>query len=173
MRNKLGFFVSLMLITSQIITGAVYYVDATNGNDSNDGLSEITAWRTINKVNNSSFTPGDFILFKRGEIWREQLSIPSSGTSGNLIIFGDYGSGDLPIIFGSNKLTNWTQQGLEDIWYTNDLSTDPIVIWLDGLSYFEATDAESVDSENRWYWDSANTRLFVYATSNPTLFYNT
>ena len=80
MRNKLGFFVSLMLITSQIITGAVYYVDATNGNDSNDGLSEITAWRTINKVNNSSFAPGDFILFKRGEIWREQLSIPSSGT---------------------------------------------------------------------------------------------
>src|SRR3990170_8216203 len=34
---------------------ATYYVNATNGNDSNNGLSETTAWKTIAKVNASKF----------------------------------------------------------------------------------------------------------------------
>jgi hypothetical protein len=46
---------------------ATYYVDATNGNDTNNGLSEATPWKTIAKVNGSKFLPGDQILFKRGE----------------------------------------------------------------------------------------------------------
>ena len=37
---------------------ASYYVDATNGNDSNSGLSASTAWKTIAKVNASRFNPG-------------------------------------------------------------------------------------------------------------------
>jgi len=37
---------------------ATYYVDATNGNDSNNGLSEATPWKTIAKVNASRFNPG-------------------------------------------------------------------------------------------------------------------
>ena len=42
---------------------ATYYVDATNGNDINNGLSEARPWKTIAKVNASSFNPGDQILF--------------------------------------------------------------------------------------------------------------
>ena len=37
---------------------ATYYVDATNGNDSNTGLSEVTTWKTIAKTNASKFNPG-------------------------------------------------------------------------------------------------------------------
>jgi hypothetical protein len=37
---------------------ATYYVDATNGNDLNKGLSEATPWKTIAKVNASRFNPG-------------------------------------------------------------------------------------------------------------------
>jgi len=58
---------------------ATYYVDATNGNDSNNGISGLTPWKTIAKVNASNFNPGDQILFKRGEVWREQLIVPSTG----------------------------------------------------------------------------------------------
>ena len=61
---------------------ATYYVDKTTGNDSDTGLTEELAWETINKVNISSFNPSDTIKFKKGEIWREQLTIPSSGSSG-------------------------------------------------------------------------------------------
>ena len=43
-----------------------YYVDATNGNDSNDGLSPESARQTIAKVNSMSFLPGDNILLKCG-----------------------------------------------------------------------------------------------------------
>ena len=45
-----------------------YYIDATKGNDNNNGQSSSTAWKTIAKVNASSFNPGDQILFKKGEI---------------------------------------------------------------------------------------------------------
>jgi hypothetical protein len=37
---------------------ATYYVDATNGNDANSGLSPSTPWKTIAKVNASRFNPG-------------------------------------------------------------------------------------------------------------------
>jgi hypothetical protein len=50
-----------------------YYVDATSGNDANDGRSPAAAWKTIAKVNGYSFSAGDRILFKRGEMWRETV----------------------------------------------------------------------------------------------------
>ena len=37
---------------------ATYYVDATNGNDGNTGLSESSAWKTIAKVNASRLNSG-------------------------------------------------------------------------------------------------------------------
>jgi hypothetical protein len=53
---------------------ATYYVDATNGNNSNNGLSMSSAWKTIAKVNASVFNPGDEILFKGGRIGGGNLS---------------------------------------------------------------------------------------------------
>jgi hypothetical protein len=49
-------------------------VDATNGNDSNNGLSESTSWKTIAKVNSSNFNPGGEILFKGGRFGEGNLS---------------------------------------------------------------------------------------------------
>jgi len=93
---------------------AIYYVDATNGDDSKDGQSEANAWKTIAKVNGSSFNAGDSILFKRGEEWREQLTVPSSGSSGNPITFGAYGSGADPIINGADIITGWVSTNSYD-----------------------------------------------------------
>ncbi len=88
-------FAGLFLFVHQSLA-ATYYVDATGGNDINNGTAEATAWKTIAKVNSSTFQPGDSILFKRGEVWREQLTVPSSGAPGNPITFRAYGSGDRP-----------------------------------------------------------------------------
>lgn len=82
---------------------ATYYVDATNGKDSNDGLSLSSAWKTIAKVNSCNFQPGDNILFKRGETWTEQLTVPSGGTSDAPLIFAAYGNGAKPIIDGLGR----------------------------------------------------------------------
>jgi hypothetical protein len=57
-----------------------------------------SAWRTIAKVNSSTFNPGDQILFKRGGIWSENLTFPSSGSAGNPITVGAYESGNAPIM---------------------------------------------------------------------------
>jgi len=86
---------------------ANYYVDATLGDDSNPGT--ITQpWKTVSKVNSTSFNAGDKIYFKKGETWRETLTIPSSGSDGSLITFGAYGSSDKPIISAGELAEDWT-----------------------------------------------------------------
>ena len=56
--------ISTFFIMCSIGWTATYYVDATNGNDNNSGLSPSSAWKTIAKVNSSNFNPGAQILFK-------------------------------------------------------------------------------------------------------------
>jgi hypothetical protein len=100
------------------------YVDATNGNDSYNGLyptfqgGSNGPWKTISKVNAASFNPGDTIKFKKGEVWYEILKPPSSGSSGSPITFTSYGSGAAPITDNSAAATTWTQA------YGNELLTD-------------------------------------------------
>ena len=102
MRPCLAIVLLLMYVPAW---GATYYVDATAGNDSNVGTATNYAWKSIYKVNTSSFSAGDQILFKSGEVWREQLTVPSSGSAGNPITFGKYGAGALPKIDGSGSRT--------------------------------------------------------------------
>jgi hypothetical protein len=78
------------------------YIDQTSGSDSANGLTG-TPWKTIAKVNAASLVPGANVYFKRGETWQEQLTVPSSGSSGSPITFGAYGTGAAPIITGSGS----------------------------------------------------------------------
>jgi len=81
---------------------STYYVDATKGNDLNSGISEISPWKTIAKINNSTFNPGDQILLKRGETWTgTPLTVPSDGADGNPVTVGAYGIGNKPVIDGT------------------------------------------------------------------------
>jgi len=90
-----------------------YYVDYTGGSDSYDGTHETFTsgddgpWKTINKVNNSTFVAGDNILFKRGEVWRsELLHLTDDGSSGSPITVDAYGIGARPIISWSIDLSS-------------------------------------------------------------------
>jgi len=154
-------------MTSLIFAGTVYYIDATNGNDDSNGLSESTAWKTISKVNNYIFLPGDSILFKRGEEWREQLNVSSSGSEGSPITFGAYGGGDNPIINASTIMTNWSYNS-GNIWVVT-CATEPTQVFFDGTRGNKQTAIEDVDSEYVWYW-TANV-LYVYSESAPDTAY--
>ena len=90
---------------------ATYFIDATGGNDANDGLTKQNAWQSLNKVNSYPFAPGEKVLFKRGARWRGSLTIPSSGTSDKPIVFGAYGDGPLPIIDATTLTAGWTALG--------------------------------------------------------------
>ncbi|MFC1632358.1 dockerin type I domain-containing protein [Candidatus Omnitrophota bacterium] len=78
---------------------ATYYVDATNGDDRNDGLSPENAWETIKKVNDFNFADGDTVLFKRGETFSD-ATLTVDYLPNNFTI-ADYGAGEKPWINGN------------------------------------------------------------------------
>ncbi|MBR6436244.1 MAG: hypothetical protein IKS45_07035, partial [Thermoguttaceae bacterium] len=94
----------LVLMASQVLA-AEYYVDALNGSDAAAGTSPQTAWKSLDKVNQTALQPGDTVLFCRGQIWRGTLRI-QSGKEGTPIVFSSYGTGLKPRILGSVDLTN-------------------------------------------------------------------
>jgi hypothetical protein len=51
---------------------SVYYI-SPNGDDSRSGLSVKEAWKTLDKVNQVTFQPGDKVLFESGRVWNGQL----------------------------------------------------------------------------------------------------
>ena len=81
--------------------GTVYYVDAKNGNDSGDGKTEETAWKTFDRVNSKTFLPGDKILLKADGIWNQALNPKGSGREGAPITIDVYGEGSRPVINGN------------------------------------------------------------------------
>jgi hypothetical protein len=94
--------------TSAMDTGKTYYVDSTGGDDSNDGMSEAFPWKSLDKVNETTFGPGDKILFKSGEKWDGRLWPKGSGEEGNPIVIDKYGSDDpenKPLIAGVTSET--------------------------------------------------------------------
>ena len=117
---------------------STYYV-ATEGNDSYDGMAAAYdgthgPWQTVAKVNLQTFAAGDSVLFKRGEVWREQLTISSSGTAVSPVTFGAYGAGANPQFNGADVITSWTQYN-GDIWKAAvNSNVDSIPqIFLDGV----------------------------------------
>ena len=85
-------------------SGISYYV-ANDGDDSNDGLSTDSPWKTIGKVNlelnGGVIDIGDDIYFNRGDTFTDSSLVPrTGGDSSNPMIFGAYGSGNKPIISG-------------------------------------------------------------------------
>ncbi|MFC0538811.1 right-handed parallel beta-helix repeat-containing protein [Pelagicoccus mobilis] len=75
-----------------------YYIDATNGNDNNDGKSEASAWKTFANPNAILLYPGETVALKRGETWTEQLNLAGKGVDGASIELTAYGTGALPTI---------------------------------------------------------------------------
>src|ERR1700730_14835390 len=60
---------------SRSIANAVmtYYVDSTSSSDAQSGTSPEKAWKTLAKLNATTFSPGDRILFRSGGKWTGQL----------------------------------------------------------------------------------------------------
>ncbi|MFU1795511.1 hypothetical protein ACM1RC_16730 [Paenibacillus azoreducens] len=80
--------------------GTTYYVDNVSGDDGNAGTNPETAWKSLAKVNATTFAPGDHILFKAGGSWQGQLWPKGSGMEGSPIVIDMYGTGGKPLIAG-------------------------------------------------------------------------
>ncbi len=116
------------------VTGDIYYV-SPNGDDSNDGTSEQSPFKTI-KMAISASQSGDAVLLERGGLWREKFTVPKGVT------VSAYGTGDKPKVYGSPEnganpdkwtLVYYNEDTGARIWrYENDKMTDVGTLVLDG-----------------------------------------
>jgi parallel beta-helix repeat protein len=146
-------FISYGILMQSMCIGAAYYIDATNGNDRNSGLSPQTAWKRVAAVNRRPMGPGDSVLFKRGEVWRERLVVPSSGDAGAPITFAAYGTGERPEINGADVITGWSLH--RDNIYVANVNSKVTQLFIDGNKQVRARWPNSgwlnidADSKNR------------------------
>src|ERR1035441_848957 len=147
------------------LSATTYYVDncVTVGSDSNNGTSTSTPWLTIAHVNVQSFNPGDSVLFQGGCTWRETLTVPSAGSSGNPITFGGYGTGQ-PVISGASLLSSGWTLDTGNIWEVA-LTTQPNQVFFNSTRGTPETSIGGITAPNEWYW--ASNVLYAYSTSNP------
>jgi parallel beta-helix repeat protein len=160
-------FLSLLVVLPAGAT--TYYVDASLGNDANNGTTVGAPWATIARVNATKLNPGDTVLFKRGQLWREQLTNASSGSLVASITYADYGTGNKPSIRGSDTYStsgSWTNE-TGNLWFVSFIVKDPGVFAHDGLLGTRQTLKTSVRAQWDYWYDAADARLYVYSVGNP------
>ncbi len=91
---------SFGLSSSAAAKGNTYYVDSLKGDDSLDGKSIKTAWKTIDKVNAETFAPGSKVMLKAGGVYPGTVSPKGSGTPEELSVITSYGTGPKPRVNG-------------------------------------------------------------------------
>jgi len=149
-----------------------YYVDPTLGSDANtgqapeQGAGTAGPWKTLAHAGAVTFTTGDRILLKRGEVFREgRVLWLGGGTQADPVTIGAYGEGPMPIVTSYRKVlaTDWT----EVRYSTDDISRiglasyvmNPRCVLVDGLPAPEVASL-AVMQPGDWYYDSATDVLW-------------
>ena len=157
-----------IVLGTPIYGASIYYVDSTNGNDSNPG-TQTQPWKTIAKVNGFAFAPGDTVSFNCGQTWREALNIRRRGDSTHPLVFNSYGTGAKPRILGSDQLTNWTVYSgniwrcshagiVSSVWFIN--ASNGKTKWGD-----KKTSKAACIAEYDWYSDGSS--VWCFAATDP------
>ncbi len=114
--------VSLSLTSFAV--GATYYVDSENGNDDNSGLTPDSAWKTLAKASEKTYSAGNEILFKAGGIYTGSFVAKGNGTADVPITVSSYGdtqADGLPMFYTNkdealvviHNVNGWTIENLE------------------------------------------------------------
>ena len=91
-QRTIFFSIFLILISAMPVSGATYYVK-NGGNDGLDGLSDVTAWATVAKVQNTAKS-GDTVYFRSQDTWAASSgSTVLTATAGVTYNGSAYGSG--------------------------------------------------------------------------------
>ena len=162
-----------ILLCVPLARATTYYVSSSTGNDTNAGTSAGTAWQTIGMVNSQTFSPGDAILLKRGDVWNESLVPASSGTSGNPIAFDAYGTGAAPNLTGYYAIpaSGWVNV-TGNAWKAAVPSTFTTVNFcLFGSVWGQKVSAATSNLTAQWDFYLASGHVYVYSVGNPATFY--
>lgn len=104
MKRKLWIMPAVLWIVAASLTAQTVYYVSSEGDDNNDGLSDLTAWASLEKASAAALQPGDSLLFRCGDSFSGRLIVNGSGIAGNPVVISSYGSGDKPIIDGATNV---------------------------------------------------------------------
>lgn len=152
---------------------ATYYIN-TASTGSGDGTTIATtgdnaAWAAISEI--TGLSAGDSVLFNKGDTWREQLTVPTSGSSGSPIIFGAYGTGADPIINGADVVETWSQY-LATAIYSAACNWTAAQVFEDATRLtFVTWDTDIATTEpdmsaGTWTLDTTNDLVYVWASDD-------
>lgn len=79
-----------------------YYINSQIGSDTNSGTSIKSPWKSLEKLEEIAFQPGDRILFARNSVFEDGIILKSSGTIENPIVISNYGEGSFPSFSNSD-----------------------------------------------------------------------
>lgn len=111
-------------------TGGKNYYVSMWGNDNNSGLDEFKPWRTLEKISDTEFFPGDIIKLRGGDTFEGNLIFKDEdGTDDEPITITSYGSGQATITprgFNGSGITIIGRGGfkIENLKITGDYNTD-------------------------------------------------
>ncbi|MBI1317797.1 MAG: hypothetical protein GC168_02465 [Candidatus Hydrogenedens sp.] len=156
---------AILLAVSALLTGqgqaATYFISQTQGNDANAGTSSGTPWRHLSRLDSVALQPGDQVLLKRGDAWRETLGIRNSGTLIQPIVFGSYGTGEPPLLLGTERYTEISSPGNS----RHEVFTgDPAEVFvLNGVPGTRRSADNELLNEGDWFWSGGVLRFRAVA----------
>ena len=100
--------VVLMMSTLSLFSFAqysqnIYYIDAIDGDDANDGTSMETAVKTIAGLKNLNIGPGTQFLFRNGGVYDCEVTLTCEGTKEMPVVISSYGEGERAILKTDNN----------------------------------------------------------------------
>ena len=154
--KSLIYIIKKIILTSFLfihLTATDYYVATSYGNDSNNGTTLASPFKTIAKASTVMLS-GDICYIRQGR-YHETITIDNlNGSSGSAIIFTNYGN-ERVVIDGTIPINSlWTQIGSSNIWRTK-LTTD---IWQLFVSWEEQVMARWPNAKfsDNTIWDNDN-----------------
>lgn len=140
--------------------GRKIYV-SNDGSDSNSGLSPDKPVLTLHKAGLLSKS-GDAIYLKRGDFWRERLTLKDG------VSMGAYGEGNKPTLYGSidGLELEWKQdKDNPNLWYADIGKSSDVgnIVFNHGKAYAQKKNSlEEVNRNLNYYYQSRGTTVYLY-----------
>ena len=139
-------------------SSTIYYIDAINGDDSNSGLSENDAVKTVNGLKINDLSAGTKFLFRNGGRYEAGFVITDwCGTKENPIVISSYGEGEQAVLYVDGKTD--AIKIVDSSYITiSDLSiTAPNGggIWIDTVN----KESEGITIDNVYFYDMPNGKV--------------
>ena len=164
LRLKAALLLVCFVFMANISWGRVFYI-SNSGNDSHNGTSWATAWRSLNHLNDGTFRSGDSVYFGTGK-YRGAIQVPdstlsyhSTSLSPTLYACSSFVEG-IAHIWNSDSLAGWVQYS-GNIYYhiysesgsAGEVCQNDSMFWMD----------ESMPSApGHAFYDASSDRIYVY-----------